>query len=564
VNRRFSPGLSNLPQTSETVLAKARALLAGGQNARAVEMLQAARQRRPAHAGVALLLADALHASARLAEAAQAYETALLLDDRAADGWFGLGCAQLALKAHGAARNALARAALLAPDSAPVLYNLAKAQFDLGAIEAAIETFGHAATLDPAMAQMARASIATIIPGSPAADNAAVLRARKTWAKTEAANLPSPIAARAAGAKTKIRIGYVSAFFGERNWMKPVMAMVNHHDRARFEIHFFSDGKPPAPASGYRDHDDDYVHDFRTLENEKAAEIISGIGIDVLVDLNGYGFAKRLPLMMQKPAPHLVGWFNMFATTGIAAFDWIVGDDAVVPATEAQYYTETIHRLPGSYLAFEILYPVPDVAPPPSAVLGWVTFGCLGAQYKLTDAVLAAFARILAGAPAARLFIKNGALEDASTRADLLHRLRSAGVAESRVTLAGRSEHYEFLEAYGLVDIALDTFPYNGGTTTTESLWQGVPVLSFDGDRWASRTSKSLLLAAGLGDWVMADESAYVARAIELANDPETPKMLAQLRHGMRARLAASPVCDAAGMCRALEAFYKNITAAPE
>ena len=89
-------------------------------------------------------------------------------------------------------------------------------------------------------------------------------------------------------------------------------------------------------------------------------------------------------------------------------------------------------------------------------------------------------------------------------------------------------------------------------------------MLSFDGDRWASRTSKSLLLAAGLGDWVMADESAYAARAIKLANDPETPKMLTQLRHGMRARLAASPVCDAAGMCRALEAFYENITAAPE
>jgi predicted O-linked N-acetylglucosamine transferase (SPINDLY family) len=547
----------------QAAAARAKNLLTAGRTKQALGLLQTARRDFPAHAEIALLLADALHASAQLREAAEAYETALLLDDRAADGWFGLGCAQLALKAYGAARNALMRAAFLAPDSAAAHYNLAKAQFELGSIEAAIENFERATLLDPAMAQMARASIATIIPGSPAADNAAVLRARKNWARAEAATLP-PAAPAARRSGPKIRIGYVSAFFGARNWMKPVMAMVNHHDRDHFEIHFFSDGKPPAPESGYRDHDDDYVHDFRMVENARAAEIIRGIGIDVLVDLNGYGFPKRLPLMLQKPAPLLAGWFNMFATTGIDAFDWIVGDDSVLPAAEEPFYTEKIHRLPGSYLAFEVLYPVPEIAPPPSAVLGWLTFGCLGSQYKLTDRVLAAFARILAGAPAARLFIKNGALEDASTRADLSRRLREAGIAASRVTLAGRSEHYTFLEAYGLVDIALDTFPYNGGTTTTEALWQGVPVLSFDGDRWASRTSKSLLLAAGLADWVAQDEAAFVARAIKLANDPETPAMLTQLRHGMRASLAASAVCDAAGLCRALENFYRKISAGPE
>ncbi len=547
----------------QAAIARGKSLLTDGRTKQALGFLQTARRDFPANAEIALLLADALHASKQLREAVAAYETALLLDDRTADGWFSLGCAQLALKAHGAARHALARAAILAPDAAPVHYNLAKAQFELGFIEAAIESYERAAATGPEMAQAARAGIATIIPGSPAADNQAVLRARKTWAKAEAATLP-PAAPSPRRESAKRRIGYVSAFFGERNWMKPVMAMVNHHDRDHFEIHFISDGKPPSAEAGYRDHDADYVHDFRTLETGRAAEIIHGIGIDVLVDLNGYGFASRLPLMMQKPARHLVGWFNMFATTGIAAFDWIIGDDAVAPAAEAPYYSEKIHRLPGSYLAFECLYPVPDVAPPPCGAWGVVTFGCFGSQYKLTDGVITAFARILAGAPGAKLFLKNGALEDASTRADLLHRLRAAGVEDSRVMLSGRSEHYAFLETYDLVDIALDTFPYNGGTTTTEALWQGVPVLTFDGDRWASRTSKSLLRAAGLDDWVMADEDTFVARAIELANNPQTPARLAELRRGMRARLSTSAVCDAAGMCRALENFYREISTAPQ
>jgi predicted O-linked N-acetylglucosamine transferase (SPINDLY family) len=543
----------------QAALARGKSLLTEGRTKQALGFLQTARRDFPAHAGIALLLADALHASGQLKEAVEAYETALLLDDSAADGWFSLGCAQLAQKAHGAARNALARAATLAPAAAPVHYNLAKSQYELGNIEAAIASFERAAALDPAMAQMARASIATIIPGSPAADNAAILRARKTWAEAEAAGLPArPPAIRPAG--EKIRIGYVSAFLGERNWMKPVMAMVNRHDRGRFEIHFFSDGKPPGAESGYRDHDEDYVHDFRMVETARAAEIIRAIGIDVLVDLNGYGYAKRLPLMIHKPAPHLIGWFNMFATTGIGAFDWILGDDAVIPPAETPFYTEKIHRLPGSYLAFEVLYPVPDVAVPPCGAWGTLTFGCFGSHYKLTDGVLAAFARILAGAPSAKLLIKNGALEDPSTRADFSRRLRAAGIEDSRIMLAGRSAHYAFLEAYDLVDIALDTFPYNGGTTTTEALWQGVPVLSFDGDRWASRTSKSLLLAAGMEDWVMPDEAAFVARAIALANDPATPEMLAALRRGMRDKLAASAVCDSAGLCRALERFYARIS----
>jgi len=148
-------------------------------------------------------------------------------------------------------------------------------------------------------------------------------------------------------------------------------------------------------------------------------------------------------------------------------------------------------------------------------------------------------------------------LEDTSTRADLLDRLARHGVDAARVTLEGHAEHFDFLRAYDRIDIALDKFPYNGGTTTTEALWQGVPVLAFNGDRWAARTSRSLLLAAGLQDWVLPDAEGYVQRAIALAADPTTPARLATLRGELRDRLRAAPVCDCVGMCRAMEAFYQ-------
>ncbi len=554
--------LPYLHLSSESLLNQATALLHRGQHADALALLRPARRQYPAHAGIALAFADALHASGQLEEAVKAYAAALRLNNKSADGWYSAGCAQLALKSYGAASASLQRAASLAPNSGGVHYNLAKSLFELGQVEQAVAHFELAAQFDTTLRRMAWASIACIIPGSGNADHQAVLAARHRWAEAET---PLPVVPARGTADGKLRVGYVSAFFGARNWMKPVFAVINRHDRSRFEIHMFSDGAPPAAQSGYREHDDDIIYDLRGVDNDRAADIIRAAGIDVLVDLNGYSFQGRLPVLMARPAAHIVAWFNMFATTGIAAFDWLVGDAAVITAAEEAHYSERIHRVAGTYLAFEVLYPVPDIAPPPCTLNGGrITFGCLGSHYKLTDAVLSAWAAILHAAPGTRLFIKNGTLQDSSVCRDLLARLEKRGIGPARITLQGRSEHFEFLDAYRHVDIALDTFPYNGGTTTTEALWQGVPVLTFDGDRWAARTSKSILLAAHLADWVMPDQAAYVQRAADLANDAATPAMLASLRAGMREALRASPACDAGGLCRDLERFYGIISCRKE
>jgi predicted O-linked N-acetylglucosamine transferase (SPINDLY family) len=175
--------------------------------------------------------------------------------------------------------------------------------------------------------------------------------------------------------------------------------------------------------------------------------------------------------------------------------------------------------------------------------------------------VIAAWSTILRQAPGARLLIRNRALGEPSNRTALCERFRRHGILSEQLRLDGPADHAAFLAAYAEVDIALDPFPYSGGTTTMEALWQGVPVLSFNGDRWASRTSRSLLLAAGLADWCRPDLADYIAQAVALARSPATPTMLARLRETMRARLLASPVCDTAGLCRAIEALYRQAAA---
>lgn len=347
--------------------------------------------------------------------------------------------------------------------------------------------------------------------------------------------------------------------------MKPIWGLVNQHDRAQFQIYLFSDGALPTTSRdaphAYRRHETDRFHETSSLDNDALAQLIRAEEIDILVDLNGYSRMNRLPLFAQRPAPVIAGWFNMYATTGVDWFDYLIGDEHVVTRDEEAFYSERVVRVPGSYLTFSVDYPVPEVAPPPCVDGDCITFGCLASQYKLTDAVLDAWSAILTACPTARLLLKNAALGRESNREFLQRAFARRGIAASRVELDGPAEHFAFLQKYAAVDIALDTFPYNGGTTTTEAIWQGVPVVTFHGDRWASRTSATILREAGLGDWVAADLAGYVRLAIERAAARDAPQRLAKMRSGMRERLRRSRVCDTEGFCRAMESLYRDFTA---
>jgi predicted O-linked N-acetylglucosamine transferase (SPINDLY family) len=246
----------------------------------------------------------------------------------------------------------------------------------------------------------------------------------------------------------------------------------------------------------------------------------------------------------------------MFATAGLSGFDYLIGDEHVIPPEEERFYTERVVRVPGSYLTFEVTYPVPDVAPPPCLRGGALTFGCLAPQYKITTEVVEAWSRILRESPDSRLILKNVVLGQPAARDFVRDLFVQFAVSPDRVELDGPSEHFTFLERYHDIDIALDTFPYNGGTTTMEALWQGVPVLTFVGERWAARISASLLWEAGLSDYVASDVEEYIARAVELAQDPGTPDRLQSLRLGMRDLLRASSACNTRAFARCMEDTY--------
>ena len=537
-------------------------LLSQGACKKALKLLSAAAVRHERDAAILTRYADALYLNARIAEARDTYQKALALDETIFQAWYGLGCAELSREAFAAASMCFRRAIAIRPEDTESHLYLGKSLYYMGEVDGAIDELRVAAkSHDSELRWEAMRNIATIIPGSASRGNSTILRARREWARL-AGKMELAQGGRCAirsKPNSKVRVGYLSAFFAARNWMKPVWGTLQAHDRSAFEIHLFLDGERPGAGSGYRRCRSDRIHDITGLSNEAAAKKVSAAGIDILVDLNGYSFPSRLGLFLRRPARTIVGWFNLYATSGISAFDYIIGDAQVIPAAEERFYTERVLRVAGCYLAFSVLYPVPPVSPPPCSRTGQITFGCLAPQYKINEQVIRTWARILRAAPHSRLLLKNTCLGDASNRVAVLARFARHGIAEERLILEGPAEHYEFLKAYARMDIALDTFPYNGGTTTAEALWQGVPVLTFNGDRWASRTSRSILVAAGLEDWAAPSRKAFVERAVELALSHTTPGRLAALRQGMRGRIIKSQACDTVALCKELERHYREM-----
>jgi predicted O-linked N-acetylglucosamine transferase (SPINDLY family) len=235
--------------------------------------------------------------------------------------------------------------------------------------------------------------------------------------------------------------------------------------------------------------------------------------------------------------------------------DWFVTDRWETPPHLAAHYSERLMILPDGYVCYSPPSDAPDVGPPPAVRRGHVTFGCFNNLAKITPAVLDAWSRVLRRTPAARIVLKTQAFADAEVRARALAEFSARGVSRDRVELRGGSSHRAFLSQYGDVDMVLDPFPYSGGLTTCEALWMGVPVLTLPGETFASRHSASHVSNVGLADWIAADVDAYVDQAVRRAGDVEA---LAALRSELRARVKASPLCDAPRFGRSLGAALRR------
>jgi protein O-GlcNAc transferase len=278
--------------------------------------------------------------------------------------------------------------------------------------------------------------------------------------------------------------------------------------------------------------------------------------IDILIDLSGHTGGNRLPVFARRAAPVQISWLGYFATTGVQAIDYLIADPWTLPEALENQFTEKILRLPETRLCFTAPTLEVKVTPLPAAVNGYLTFACFNALPKMNDAVVALWARVLKGVPGSRLHLMAPQLSEPSTRDETLRRFGAHGIPTARLIIRGPVPRDQYLATYQQVDIALDPFPYTGGTTTVEALWMGVPVLTLAGTTFLSRQGVGFLMNAGLPEWIADSEDDYVQRAIAHASNLPA---LARLRAGLRSQVLASPVFDAPRFARHFEAALRNV-----
>lgn len=561
-----------------------------GEAERAYERFSEAVRLEPANAGFCSNRAEAARRLGHLDEAIELFEHALLLDPALVPSHFNLGLAYDARGELRLAQQAFRAALDLRPTDANLMHRLARAHRDLGDLDAAAEQLREALGMNPddqrahaelgsvlfylgrhheALAALERAL--TLDPHDAASHSALVYQlsfhptadARRIREEAEcfATRHAAPLSSARPQSydvtrepERRLRIGYVSADFREHVTGNVVLPLLRHHDREQVDVYLYSAGNGSDHVTQrFREHASVF-REIAGLDDERAAALIQSDRIDILVDLSMHMAKNRLLLFARKPAPIQVSWFAYPGTTGLDCIDYRVSDSMLDPPELGDdAYTEATVRLPDSFWCWEPLLPSLETGEPPCTKNGYVTFGSLNNFCKMNDAVIELWAQVLRAIPESRLMLM---VPEGSSRVRVREQLARHGVDAARTELVGHRPRRAYFELYRQIDIALDPLPYHGHTTSIDALWMGVPVLSLLGRTLVGRAALSQAACLGLTHLVAQSAEELVERATDLASSPAG---LAELRRGLRARLAASPLMDGPRFARHFEAVYRQV-----
>lgn len=512
----------------------------------------------PNYMGAYINLGTLLQARGMLDEAVACFQEALRRQPRNVDAHYNLGNALRAQGKYTAAVESYRASLRIQPGNAGNRYNLANTLNDQGLHEDALAEYREALRWQPDYVD-AHNNLLFALNYSTTCKPEEIFAEHRLWAERYAAVLsPAPRYANTPDPERRLRVGYVSPDFRQHSvafFIEPLLAA---HDRAAVETVCYADLRK---ADAVTTRIQGLAGKWRTVTNmshEQVAELVRADGIDILVDLAGHTGDNRLLVFARKPAPVQVTYLGYPNTTGLSAVDYRLTDAWADPAGQTEpLHTETLVRLPHGFLCYQPPADAPSIAPAPAKAAGNVTFGSFNALTKMNESVLAAWADILRAVPGSRLMLKNMVLRDPSTCERYLEFFAKEGISRGRVELIGwAASPVDHLALYNRVDLALDTFPYNGTTTTCEALWMGVPVMTLAGRVHAGRVGVSILSRLDLADFIATDRDDYVARAMRWADDLEG---LAKLRSSLRERMAKSPLCDAKAFARDVEQAYREM-----
>jgi len=499
-------------------------------------------------------LGNALRKMGRAEEAMACYRNALRLRTDSPDIYSNLGNI---LKEFGRLDHALAcyeRALQLSPQSADVHNNLANTFKEAGQLDEAIACYRKAMSVRPDLV-VAHSGLAYTMHFHPEFDAATILEEHKTWNLVHARRFTSerrPFDIDRSSDRP-LRIGYVSPDFRDHVVGRLLLPLLENHDRSSFEVFCYADVTTPDSTTERLQKCATYWQVTFGDSDAQLAQRIRDDRIDILVDLTMHMAGNRLLAFARRPAPVQATYLAYCSTTGLEPMDWRLTDPYLDPPGMDAAYTERSYHLPRTYWCYQAPPEAPEIAPLPAESVGHITFGSLNNFCKVSRPAMETWAKILLELPTSRLILHAHEGVHRQRTKDLF---ASLGVSPDRIEFVGFEPMERYLGQYHRIDIALDSFPYAGGTTTFDALWMGTPVITLNGKTAVGRGGASILSNLGLSELIASDLEQYIQIALKIARDPDALKAL---RQSLRQRMRESPLMDAAQFARDVETAYQQM-----
>jgi protein O-GlcNAc transferase len=500
-------------------------------------------------------LGNALLEMGQLDQAIDSYQQAIRFRPDFPDAHYSLG---IALRRKGQLDDAVAanrRAVGLRPEWAEAHNNVGDALKGSGQLDEAIDAYREAIRLKPDFAE-AHSNLVFSLCYHPGYDAKMIQDELRRWSRRHAEPLKKFIRPHTNNRdpERRLRIGYVSPDFCQHVVGRNILPLLRQHDHVQMEVFCYANMA----------HDDGLTREFRRLadfwrsiaelSDSQAADLIRQDGIDILVDLALHTAGNRLGVLARKPAPVQITFAGYPGSTGLDTIDYRLTDPSLdPPGLNDQFYSETSYHLPDSFWCYDPLVAEVAINAPLAQSHGFVTFGCLNNFCKVNEQVLLLWARVLNTVSDSRLLLMS---PEGNSRERIQNRLHSEGIDDQRVEFVSKQSRSEYLLTYNRIDIGLDTLPYNGHTTSLDSFWMGVPVITLVGQTVVGRAGLSQLTNLGLPEFIAKTPEQFVQIAARLAGDLQ---YLSHVRANLRTRMAQSRLMDAEAYTRAIESAYRDI-----
>lgn len=528
------------------------ALLEAGQPEAAIASFQRALSAEPDYADAHSNLGSVLKSLGRVDEAVASYQRALALAPELAVAHFNLGNAFYAQCRFNAAIDSFLAALELKPEMQMAHNNLGLVLKDIGKLDDALICFQNALTISPDDIN-ANSNLLFCCNYHPTMSPQDIFAAYQAWDTHQTARFADHMApcSNPGEPQRRIKLGYLSADLRNHSVIHFAGPLLEHHDKTQVEVYCYANHATQDLQSERMMAATDHWIPCLAMSDDELAARIRADGIDVLVDLSGHTLGHRLLVFARKPAPVQVTWLGFGYSTGMSAMDYFIGDALFTPPGAEAVFSEAIYRLPRACWAYQPQQEAREPGPLPARARGYVTFACVSNTTRLNAALIEAWAAILLRLPQARLRLDARSFSDPDLCREVEARFADHGVAAGQLQIGFTSPVWQVFQE---VDIVLDCFPHNSGTTTFEALWMGLPVVSVLDRPSVGRFGASILGALGKAHWVAPDVASYVALAVALALDLDT---LEQERRTLRRAMRASPLLDHAGFAREMEHAYR-------